>query len=99
VDHPLQDQENGIYPQGSIHRFRSLPTTHLMVCCSWCFSYVEKRETPSRREVFPVGVVVHGDPPLPVSGVIKDVIPRQRRFTSVLTERRLLETVLLFKNR
>jgi hypothetical protein len=61
--------------------------------------FLEKRETPSRREMFPVGVVVHGDPPLPESGVINDVIPRQRRFTSVLTERRLLETVLFFKAR
>jgi hypothetical protein len=48
--------------------------------------------------VFPFGVVVHGDPPLPVSGVIKDVIPRQRRFAPVLTERRLLENCAAFQN-
>jgi len=37
--------------------------------------FLEKRETPSRREVFPVGVVVHGDPPLPESGVIRRCDP------------------------
>jgi len=36
---------------------------------------IEKKEAPSRREVFPVGVVVHGDPPLPVSGVIQRCDP------------------------
>ncbi len=58
---------------------------------SWGFSYFSiKIEETAQTGSVPVEVVVHGDPPLPVSGVIKDVIPRQRRFTSVFTERLLL---------
>jgi hypothetical protein len=41
--------------------------------------FLKKRETPPHREVFPEGLKMQ-DPPLPVSGVIReDVIPCQRR--------------------
>jgi hypothetical protein len=57
-------------------------------CCLFIFS-IKMGEAVQTGSV-PVEVVEHGDPPFPVSGVIKDVIPRQRRFTSVFTERLLL---------
>ena len=49
----------------------------------------KKEETPPHWEVFPEGLEVQ-DPPLPESGVIRRCDPRQRRFASVLTGRRLL---------
>jgi hypothetical protein len=67
---------------------------------SWGFSYfsIKIGETAQTGKVFPLKWSYMGIRRCRSLASSKDVIPRQRRFTSVLTERRLLENCAAFQN-